>query len=88
LDQREKELIQENTRIKQQLAAPQEEKKMLLGRLHEIENQLNAVASNLPPSTDRRLQIVDASGLQDLLLVLRMSETYLAQQCRPKSSSG
>jgi hypothetical protein len=27
-------------------------KKMLLGRLHEIETQLNAVASNLPPSTD------------------------------------
>jgi len=25
---------------------------MLLGRLHEIERQLNAVASNLPPSTD------------------------------------
>jgi FtsZ-binding cell division protein ZapB len=52
LDQREKELIQENARIKQQLAAAQEEKRVLLGRLHEIENQLNAVASNLPPSTD------------------------------------
>ena len=52
MDQREKELIQENTRIKKQLAAAQEEKKMLLGRLHEIETQLNAVASNLPPSTD------------------------------------
>jgi len=25
---------------------------MLLGGLHEIETQLNAVASNLPPSTD------------------------------------
>jgi len=52
LDQREKELIQENARIKKQLAAAQEEKRMLLGRLHEIETQLNAVASNLPPSTD------------------------------------
>ena len=52
LDQREKELIQENARIKQQLASAQEEKRMLLGRLHEIETQLNAVASNLPPSTD------------------------------------
>jgi FtsZ-binding cell division protein ZapB len=52
LDQREKELIQENARIKQQLAAAQEEKRMLLGRLHEIETQLNAVASNLPSSTD------------------------------------
>jgi hypothetical protein len=28
------------------------EKWMFLGRLHEIETQLNAVASNLPPSTD------------------------------------
>ncbi len=36
LDQREKELIQENARIKKQLAAAQEEKTMLLGRLHEI----------------------------------------------------
>ena len=52
LYQREKELIQENARIKNQLAAAQEEKRMLLGRLHEIETQLNAVASNLPPSTD------------------------------------
>ena len=52
LDQREKELIQENARIKQQLAAAQEEKRVLLGRLHEIETQLNAVASSLPPSTD------------------------------------
>ena len=52
LDQREKELIQENARVKQQLAAAQEEKRMLLGRLHEIETQLNAVASNLPSSTD------------------------------------
>ncbi len=52
LDQREKELIQENARIKQQLAAAQEEKRMLVGRLHEIEIQLNVVASNLPPSTD------------------------------------
>ena len=52
MDQREKELIQENARIKKQLAATQEEKQMLLGRLHEIETQLNAVASNLPPSTD------------------------------------
>jgi FtsZ-binding cell division protein ZapB len=50
LDQREKELIQENARIKQQLAAAQEEKRVLLGRLHEIETQLNAVASNLPSS--------------------------------------
>ena len=39
LDQREKELIQENARIKQQLAAAQEEKRVLLGRLHEIETQ-------------------------------------------------
>jgi len=53
LDQREKELIQENARIKNQLAAAQEEKQIILGRLHEIESQLNAVASNLPPSTDR-----------------------------------
>ncbi len=52
LDQREKELIQENARIKKQLAAAQEEKRVLLGRLNEIETQLNAVASNLPPSTD------------------------------------
>jgi len=52
LDQREKELIQENERIKKQLAAAQEEKRMLLGRLHEIETQLSAFASNLPPSTD------------------------------------
>ena len=52
LDQRERELIQENERIKQQLASAQEEKQVLLGRLHEIETQLNAVASNLPPSTD------------------------------------
>ena len=52
LDQREKELIQENARIKKQLASAQEEKRMLLGRLHEIETQLNAVASNLPSSTD------------------------------------
>ena len=52
LDQREKELIRENARIKKQLASAQEEKRMLLGRLHEIETQLNAVASNLPPSTD------------------------------------
>ena len=52
MDQREKELIQENARIKKQLAAAQEEKRILLGRLHEIEAQLNAVASNLPPSTD------------------------------------
>jgi FtsZ-binding cell division protein ZapB len=37
LDQREKELVQENARIKKQLAAAQEEKRMLLGRLHEIE---------------------------------------------------
>ena len=42
LDQREKELIQENARIKKQLAAAQEEKEILLGRLHEIETQLNA----------------------------------------------
>jgi FtsZ-binding cell division protein ZapB len=42
LDQREKELVQENARIKQQLASAQEEKRMLLGRLHEIETQLNA----------------------------------------------
>jgi hypothetical protein len=52
LDQREKELIQENARIKKQLAATQEEKRMLLGRLNEIEIQLNAVASNPPPTTD------------------------------------
>jgi hypothetical protein len=52
LDQREKELIHENARIKKQLAAAQEEKRVLLGRLHKIETQLNAVASNLPPSTD------------------------------------
>ena len=52
MDQREKELIHENARIKKQLAAAQEEKPMPLGRLHEIETQLNAVASNLPPSTD------------------------------------
>ncbi len=39
LDQREKELIQENARIKQQLASAQEEKRVLLGRLHEIETQ-------------------------------------------------
>ena len=42
LDEREKELIQENARIKQQLAAAQEEKRILLGRLHEIETQLNS----------------------------------------------
>ena len=52
LDQREKELIQENTRIKKQLAAAQQEKQVLLGRLHEVETQLSAVPSNLPPSTD------------------------------------
>jgi len=52
LDEREKKLIQENTQIKKQLATVQEEKRMLLGRLHEIETQLNAVAFNLPPSTD------------------------------------
>jgi hypothetical protein len=52
LDEREKELIQENARIKQQLASAQEEKRILLGRLHEIETQLDTVASNLPPSTD------------------------------------
>jgi len=52
LGQRERELIQENARIKKQLAAAQEEKRMLLGRLHEIETELNAIASNLPPSTD------------------------------------
>jgi len=50
LDQREKELIMENAQIKQQLAAAQEEKRMFIGRLHEIETQLNAVAFNLPPS--------------------------------------
>jgi FtsZ-binding cell division protein ZapB len=52
LDEREKELIQENARIKKQLAAAQQEKRVLLGRLHEIETQLDAVASTLPPSTD------------------------------------
>lgn len=30
--------------------AAQEERQMLLGRLYEIETQLNAVSSNLPPS--------------------------------------
>ncbi len=43
LDQREKGLIQENSRIKKQLAAAQEEKRMLLGRLNEIESELNTV---------------------------------------------
>jgi len=52
LDQREEELIKENARIKQQLATAQEEKQILLGRLHEIETQLNVIASNLPPSSD------------------------------------
>ena len=52
LDEREKELIHENARIKKQLAAAQEEKRVLLGRLHEIETQLDAVTSTLPPSTD------------------------------------
>jgi len=51
LDQMEKELIQENARIKKQLVAAQEEKQVFLGRLHEIETQLNAVASNRPPGT-------------------------------------
>jgi hypothetical protein len=51
LERREKELIQENAWIKKQLAAAQEEKRMLLGgRLHEIETQLNTVASNFPLS--------------------------------------
>jgi chromosome segregation ATPase len=52
LDQREKELIQENGQIKKQLAAAQEKKRVLLGRLHEIETQLDAIASNVSPSTD------------------------------------
>ena len=52
LDQREKELIHENSRIKKQLASAQEEKRMLMGRLHEIETQLNAIGSNLPDSSD------------------------------------
>ena len=52
LDEREKELIHENARIKKQLAATQEEKRVLLGRLHEIETQLDAIDSTLPPSTD------------------------------------
>jgi hypothetical protein len=43
LDQRGKELIQENARIKRQLAAAQEEKQMLLGRLHEIETCLFSI---------------------------------------------
>jgi len=42
LDQREKELIQESGRIKKQLASAQEEKRVVKGRLHEIEPQLNA----------------------------------------------
>jgi hypothetical protein len=44
--------FEENTRITKQLTAAKEEKQMLLRRLHEIETRLNAVASNLPPSTD------------------------------------
>lgn len=52
LDQREKELIQENARIKQRLASAQEEKRVLIGRLHEIETQINSVSSNLPSSAD------------------------------------
>jgi Na+-translocating ferredoxin:NAD+ oxidoreductase RnfG subunit len=40
LDQREKELIQENARIRQQLAAAHEEKRVLLGRFHEMETCL------------------------------------------------
>jgi len=35
-------LPEENAWIKKQLAAALEEKRMLLGRLHEIETQLNA----------------------------------------------
>jgi hypothetical protein len=51
LDQREKELIQENVRIKKQLASVQEEKRMLLGRLHEIETQHNAKSWHLKTGT-------------------------------------
>jgi FtsZ-binding cell division protein ZapB len=53
LDQREKGLIQENSRIKKQLAAAQEEKWMLLGRLYEIETQLNTVRFAVFSNSDK-----------------------------------
>ena len=44
--------IQENERIRRQLADAQEEERTLIVRLHVIETQLNAIASKFPPSTD------------------------------------
>ena len=52
LAKEEEKLIQEKNQIKKQLTTVQVERDRLTEKLHEIEDRLNAVGSNLPPASD------------------------------------